>query len=107
MLNPFSLIDSLLLSSFRLRTRSFLRMENLPPAIPAPPLDGPGSLYLHIPFCEKLCPFCSFHRVLHSPELARRYFTSLRTEIRLYHQRGFRFSSAYFGGGTPTIEPEQ
>src|SRR5205085_12316091 len=61
----------------------------------------------HIPFCEVLCPFCSFHRVQHCHEQARRYFTALRREIGLYHAAGHRFQSAYFGGGTPTIEPEE
>lgn len=100
---PF--IDSFLLRAFRYRTRGFLRMEEAPGTVPPAPREGQGYLYLHVPFCEVLCPFCSFHRVQHHHGQAQRYFRSLREEIRLYHRAGYRFSGAYFGGGTPTTEP--
>ena len=61
------------------------------------------SLYIHIPFCRTLCPFCCFNRYLFSEDKARQYFRSLKHEVELYIQRGFSFSSFYFGGGTPTI----
>jgi coproporphyrinogen III oxidase-like Fe-S oxidoreductase len=61
------------------------------------------SLYIHIPFCRKLCPFCCFNRYLFNEEKAREYFISLRKELDIYIQRGFTFSDFYFGGGTPTI----
>jgi menaquinone C8-methyltransferase len=61
------------------------------------------SLYIHIPFCRKLCPFCCFNRYLFKEEDARIYFKSLRKELEIYFQRGFRFRDFYFGGGTPTI----
>jgi coproporphyrinogen III oxidase-like Fe-S oxidoreductase len=41
-------------------------------------------LYIHIPFCEKLCPYCSFHRVVFDSALCRDYFQALRKEITLY-----------------------
>jgi coproporphyrinogen III oxidase-like Fe-S oxidoreductase len=69
------------------------------PAAPA----GPCQLYVHIPFCEVLCPFCSFHRVKYNESKTPRYFEALRREIRLYHELGFRFSDVYVGGGTPTV----
>jgi len=99
------LIDAFLLRAFRYRTRGFLRMEDAPGTVPPAPREGTGYLYLHVPFCEVLCPFCSFHRVQHHHGQAQRYFHSLREEIRRYHGAGFRFSGAYFGGGTPTTEP--
>jgi menaquinone C8-methyltransferase len=61
------------------------------------------SLYVHIPFCRALCPFCCFNRYLFKEDLARRYFIDLKKELELYLQRGFKFSSVYFGGGTPTV----
>jgi coproporphyrinogen III oxidase-like Fe-S oxidoreductase len=64
--------------------------------------EGP-SLYIHIPFCRTLCPFCCFNRYLFKEDQARIYFKNLRKELDLYIQRGFRFSAFYFGGGTPTI----
>ena len=64
---------------------------------------GEVSLYIHIPFCKTLCPFCCFNRYLFKEDKARRYFKNLRKELDLYIQRGFRFSDFYFGGGTPTV----
>lgn len=100
------LIDSLLIRLFRYRTRGFLQMEEADGRAPPVPA-GEAYLYVHIPFCEALCPFCSFHRVKHCSHQARRYFVALRKEIALYHQAGFKFSGVYFGGGTPTVEPEE
>jgi menaquinone C8-methyltransferase len=60
-------------------------------------------LYLHVPFCEKLCPYCSFNRVVFQERLCREYFRALRREILLYKERGFTFHSVYIGGGTPTV----
>jgi len=73
---------------------------------PTPP-DRPCQLYVHIPFCESLCPFCTFHRVQFREEKARSYFGALRNEIRSYHARGFQFSDVYVGGGTPTVAPAE
>lgn len=101
------LIDAYLLKLFRFRTRAFLHMEEAPGTLPPRPRGSAGCLYVHIPFCEVLCPFCSFHRVQHRHGPAARYFAALRNEIRLYHAAGFRFTGAYFGGGTPTIEPQE
>jgi coproporphyrinogen III oxidase-like Fe-S oxidoreductase len=82
-------------------------MEDDSGEVPPVPRTGVGYLYLHVPFCEALCPFCSFHRVQHNHDQATRYFRSLREEVRRYHAAGFRFTGAYFGGGTPTIEPAE
>lgn len=71
----------------------------VPPSAPPEPIH----LYIHIPFCIQLCPYCSFHRFLFHETAARRYFAALRREIRLYAGLGFAFSSVYVGGGTPTV----
>jgi len=60
-------------------------------------------LYLHIPFCEELCPYCSFHRITFNEPLTRRYFQALRKEIKIYHEKGYKFEGIYVGGGTPTV----
>ena len=66
--------------------------------------EHPGRLlYLHIPFCESLCPYCSFNRVVLNEPLCRRYHSALRTEMRMYQDRGYDFTGLYVGGGTPTI----
>ena len=74
--------------------------------MPAAPADA-CQLYVHVPFCEVLCPFCSFHRVRYNESKTGRYFEALREEIRLYHAAGFRFGDVYVGGGTPTVNPDE
>ena len=74
---------------------------------PPPAPSRPCQLYVHVPFCEVLCPFCSFHRVRYREDRTARYFDALRGEIRLYHEAGFRFSDVYVGGGTPTVDSTQ
>ena len=61
------------------------------------------SLYIHIPFCKTLCPFCCFNRYLFKEDQARAYFADLRREVDLYATLGFKFNDFYFGGGTPTV----
>jgi coproporphyrinogen III oxidase-like Fe-S oxidoreductase len=61
------------------------------------------SLYIHIPFCRTLCPFCCFNRYLFKEDQARTYFKDLRKELDMYIGMGFKFNDFYFGGGTPTV----
>ncbi len=72
--------------------------------LPAPVPGRPYLLYVHIPFCERLCPYCSFNRFPYDSERATRYFKDLREEIRMVADLGYDFQSMYVGGGTPTID---
>lgn len=72
-------------------------------SIPPPQDSVPTLLYLHVPFCEELCPYCSFHRVAFQESAAREYFAALRKEIGLYKSLGYDFQALYVGGGTPTV----
>lgn len=82
--------------------RSMVFEDKSGPALPLR-LEGNNLLYLHIPFCEELCPYCSFNRTLYKEEICRHYFRALRAEVLLYKQRNYNFSGVYVGGGTPTI----
>jgi len=64
-------------------------------------------LYIHIPFCKELCPYCSFHRVKFNEKTASLYFDALNKEILMYKRYNFDFNAIYVGGGTPTIMIEQ
>jgi coproporphyrinogen III oxidase-like Fe-S oxidoreductase len=102
-------IETLFTSLIR---HEYARSMTFGPITPADarPAAHPGrvyQLYVHIPFCPVLCPFCSFHRVQYHPEAARRYFNSLRKEIVGYQQQGFIFDDLYVGGGTPTVNPDE
>jgi len=98
----------------RYMRRQVRRVLNLPPAPqgamlrpPAPAAGEDYLLYLHVPFCEELCPYCSFNRVRLEQGLAERYFQGLRSEMRTYAALGYRFDAAYVGGGTPTVLPAE
>lgn len=75
--------------------------------LPAADPDRSYLLYLHVPFCVVLCPFCSFHRVRFKQERAEQYFQALEREVGLAAESGFRFHEAYIGGGTPTVLPTE
>ncbi len=64
-------------------------------------------LYIHVPFCESLCPFCTFHRRSLERQLAQRYFKALKRELQYYRDAGFDFAEVYVGGGTPTVLPDE
>ena len=87
------------------RAMRFSEQDDAVAVLPPAPA-GPCQLYVHVPFCETLCPFCSFHRVRVNPSKTTRYFDALRREIGLYHAAGFRFADVYVGGGTPTVDPD-
>lgn len=75
------------------------RLDRLPPPRPG----GRYALYLHVPFCETLCPYCSFHRIPFHHAVADRYFDDLEREMRLAAALGYRCRTLYIGGGTPTV----
>jgi coproporphyrinogen III oxidase-like Fe-S oxidoreductase len=99
------MLESLVAGVFRRAARRRMRLGPSS-GIAAAPAE-PVFLYLHVPFCEVLCPYCSFHRVRYEDGKAHRYFAALRRELRHYHDRGFRFRGVYVGGGTPTVVPDE
>ena len=64
-------------------------------------------LYMHVPFCEVLCPYCSFNRFPFERDRALKYFDSMREEMRRLADRGYTFEEVYVGGGTPTVMMDQ
>ena len=71
--------------------------------LPGPKPGAQYMLYVHVPFCQRLCPYCSFNRFPFSEERAAPYFDQLRDEMRMVADLGYDFDSMYVGGGTPTI----
>jgi coproporphyrinogen III oxidase-like Fe-S oxidoreductase len=71
--------------------------------VPKPVDDEHYVLYAHVPFCERLCTYCSFNRFLFKEDRARAYFVDLRAEMHSVARMGYDFDSLYVGGGTPTI----
>ena len=71
--------------------------------IPGPQPGHKYMLYMHVPFCEVLCPYCSFNRFPFSSERAVPYFEHMREEMRMLADMGYEFHEVYVGGGTPTV----
>ncbi len=69
--------------------------------------DRPVSLYVHIPFCERLCWFCAC-RTQGVKTLApvEAYLETLLAEIAMFkaaRPKGVKLARLHFGGGSPTI----
>lgn len=71
------------------------------------PEGGSISLYVHVPFCRRLCWFCACRTQgtqSDSPVLA--YLATLKSELLLLKRhlpRGVTLSRLHWGGGTPTL----
>lgn len=65
---------------------------------------SPG-LYLHIPFCSAICPYCDFAVLTGGPERRARFTDHLIREIGMWSSDSEPFrgiDTVYFGGGTPS-----
>ena len=75
--------------------------------IEAIPQDSAVSLYIHVPFCRRLCWFCACRtQGTTSDEPVVAYVETLKSEIELLRAhlpRGVRLSRLHWGGGTPTL----
>ena len=71
----------------------------------------PLSLYIHIPFCHKLCYFCGCNKVItRHQDKADKYLDYLEREIKIQapHFSARQVSQLHWGGGTPTfLLPQQ
>ncbi len=72
-------------------------------SVDLPPLSR-IDLYVHIPFCRSLCPFCPYNRVPYREDLRAPYLGALLAEADAYRSRlgAVEIGSVYIGGGTPT-----
>jgi len=67
-------------------------------------------IYVHIPFCARICPYCAFYKDLLDRSQTSRFCEALLRELELNESRGRTGdrrsllcpSTIYFGGGTPT-----
>ena len=62
-----------------------------------------ASLYVHVPFCPTLCPYCDFHVVRRGPGWVEAYLRRLKEEAQALHERFPEpLRTLYLGGGTPS-----
>ena len=67
-------------------------------------------LYVHIPFCEKICNFCPYCKEVYAKEKCDKYIDALLQEIRMMGSQypdKKEVTSLYFGGGTPALAVER
>lgn len=61
-------------------------------------------IYIHVPFCEKKCPYCNFYSVKCSEDLEEKYLERTLFEIEKWGKSLKRkVNTIYFGGGTPSL----
>lgn len=70
----------------------------------------PISLYIHIPFCEYKCTYCSFFVIAKDrggamiQQLQQDFLQALYAEIRSWNDvlREYHITTIHIGGGTPS-----
>lgn len=79
------------------------------PAVPLPADASPG-IYIHVPFCRRICPYCDFNTYAGQDALLPAYVDALLREIdvtaTMYGTTDA--PTLFFGGGTPSLlSPKQ
>ena len=58
-------------------------------------------LYIHVPFCEKKCGYCSFYSITNGTQHTSSWLEALEREASRFGR--LSLSTIYIGGGTPTV----
>ena len=67
-----------------------------------------AGLYIHVPFCSSVCPYCDFAVTIAGEERRRAWIDGVVREAEMYSDIGLAFDTVYLGGGTPSsLESEQ
>ncbi len=75
---------------------------------PSPP-GAPLGLYLHVPFCAHVCPYCDFNTYAGQEALIPRYVAALERDVAAQGRMldGRAAQTIFFGGGTPSLLPAE
>lgn len=62
-------------------------------------------LYIHVPFCKSLCPYCDFYKLRYNEEEKQLYVNTLVKSLieKSESLATRRIDTIYFGGGTPSV----
>ncbi|THB74247.1 MAG: radical SAM family heme chaperone HemW [Desulfobulbaceae bacterium] len=66
----------------------------------------PASLYIHIPFCQAKCHYCSFNSYPAQESLHAPYLKAVKKELVLQKNKlsqSTQLRTIFFGGGTPAV----
>jgi coproporphyrinogen III oxidase-like Fe-S oxidoreductase len=107
--SPMAFLSERVLTTYlRYETHQYLTLSpSHKKHLPSPKPGHNYTLYIHVPFCESLCPYCSFNRFVSNETKIEQYFANLREEMRQVAKLGYSFTSLYIGGGTPTIHVDE
>lgn len=61
------------------------------------------SLYIHIPFCKNICPYCDFIKFIYNESFLSNYLVEIEKDLDRLIEQKFKFKTIYIGGGTPSI----
>ncbi len=64
-------------------------------------MQGVTSVYIHIPFCKKICTYCDFCKFFYEEKWVKEYLEALQKEIEKASIRE-KIETIYIGGGTPS-----
>ena len=59
------------------------------------------SVYIHIPFCEKICSYCDFCKMFYNEQMVDKYLDELEREVKSIYKDEV-LETIYIGGGTPS-----
>lgn len=69
---------------------------------------APAGLYIHVPFCASVCPYCDFAVTIAGDRRREGYVDAVLREAGTWGAAGLRFETVYLGGGTPSaLEAER
>ena len=65
-------------------------------------------LYVHIPFCPKVCPYCSFYKEASDRNKTQAFLDAVLSELDAFGPDRVQPQTIFFGGGTPSaLSPRQ
>ncbi|MGD9253353.1 MAG: radical SAM family heme chaperone HemW [Holophagae bacterium] len=70
--------------------------------VPEPQSKARAGLYIHVPFCRSVCPYCDFAVTIAGEPRRDDWVESVVLEARGSAHLGLQFDTVYLGGGTPS-----
>ncbi len=80
-------------------------VSSRPPDTPSPALG----VYVHWPFCTRICPYCDFNVYKNRSLDERAWIEAMKVDLKFWHRQSLKtdntrkLTSLYFGGGTPSL----
>jgi oxygen-independent coproporphyrinogen-3 oxidase len=86
-----------------MRTMNGEKVERPTPNVQSRTTEDVSHLYVHIPFCARICPYCAFYKERADSSQTQRFCDALLREIETVRDRfSLKLETIFFGGGTPT-----